>query len=447
MHSYKGRFEPTRFEDLTVTVDFHCHSACRFCIVQEGMNRFKGVPFERFKRAVDDNGKERRYRRVTFTGGEVTLEASLFEYLRYAKESNTFEHLRLQTNARLLADKAFARRLVDAGVDEFFVSLHGHDAKTQDYISQRKGSFDEAMRGMENLVSLGVCLMTNTVLTTLNQPYLADIVDTVRPLSPTRMEFWNYLPMEDYADERGLLSPLSLLAPSLREALARCEQYQIEAAVKYVPRCLLGEHARCQDNTQPDVVIAEVFYDLYPKFSCVYEAQCEYSESCLGLHHPYVNKFGWEQDVLTPFPRTTPWVEPEYGLWVGSDQPGKGSAPLTDHPDWAALVTGVAERHGASLLEVVLQRRACVFRFECEGGGVDLVLTARDEEAPALKRSRSFNLHYRNVRGEELPRLRSLIRDGVEAVLARDRGDMLLDQRKGLIGVEALRRRPSRGVP
>ena len=46
MESFKGRFDPTRFADLTVTVDFHCHSACRFCIVQEGMSYFNGVPFE-----------------------------------------------------------------------------------------------------------------------------------------------------------------------------------------------------------------------------------------------------------------------------------------------------------------------------------------------------------------------------------------------------------------
>src|SRR5262245_509273 len=131
MESFKGRFDPTRFEDLTVTVDFHCHSACRFCIVPEGMNYVKGVPFEKFKQAVDDNGKAPRYRRVTFTGGEVTLEERLFDFVDYARNSKSFEHIRLQTNGRKLAERAFAERLVNAGIDEFFVSLHGHDAATQ----------------------------------------------------------------------------------------------------------------------------------------------------------------------------------------------------------------------------------------------------------------------------------------------------------------------------
>jgi MoaA/NifB/PqqE/SkfB family radical SAM enzyme len=448
MHSYKGRFEPTRFEDLTVTVDFHCHSACRFCIVQEGMNYFKGVPFETFQRAVDDNRATRRYRRVTFTGGEVTLDKKLFDYIAYARESGSFDEIRLQTNGRLLADMAFAKKLVDAGVTEFFVSLHGHDAATQDHISQRPGSFAEAMAGMQNIVELGACLMTNTVLTKLNQPYLADIVETVRPLRPTRMEFWNYLPMEDYADDLDLLSPMEELAPSLRAALDRCATHGIEAVVKYVPRCLLGEHARTQDNTQPDVVIVEAFYDMYPKFACLYEAKCEYAETCLGLHHPYITKYGWEKDLLTPFPRTTEWEEPEYGLWVGSDKPGEGTAPATDQPVWAALVEGVAEQHGAMLDEIVVQRRACVYRFRAGDASVDVVLTTRDEEGPALARTRSFNVHYRNVRGdarEAKEALSLLVRSAVESVREKDPGGMLLDARKGLVGPDSVRGR--KGAP
>jgi MoaA/NifB/PqqE/SkfB family radical SAM enzyme len=442
MHSHKGRFEPTRFEDLSVTVDFHCHSACRFCIVQEGMNYFRGVPFATFKEAVDRNKSAPRYRRVTFTGGEVTLEDALFDYLEYAKRSGSFEHVRLQTNGRLLADEAFAARLIAAGVDEFFISLHGESAATQDYITQRKGSFDEALRGIANVKLLGACLMTNTVLTTLNVPSLAAIVDTVRPFSPSRMEFWNYLPMEDYDDARALLAPMSELIPALCSALGRARDYGIATAVKYVPRCLLGEFGDAVDNTQPDVVIVEEFYDRYPKFACVHEARCEHSEACLGLHHPYITKYGWEEDRLRPTPRQRPWQEPEYGGWVVSDQTEGGGAEARPHPEWRALVEGVAEHHGGRLSEVLLQRRACVFRFALGESSVDVVLTARDTGV-ALAKSRSFDLHYRNVVGEAVPALGRLVTDAVRAVIERDGGALVLDQRKGLVGPDAVRGRAS----
>ncbi|RMG14621.1 MAG: radical SAM protein [Deltaproteobacteria bacterium] len=447
MQSYKGRFEPTRFSDLTVTVDFHCHSACRFCIAAEGLNYFRGVPFDRFKEAVDDNVRHRRYRRVTFTGGEVTLEEKLFDYLVYARDSKSFDHIRLQTNGRLLADRSFAERLMEAGVDEFFVSLHGPNAAVQDHIAQRPGGFDETMRGLENLRALGACILTNTVLTTLNVDHLAAIVDTVFPFRPAGMEWWNYLPMEDYADERGLLVPMARLAPALVAALDRAHSLGIECRVKYVPQCLLGAHAEAMDNAQPDVVIVEAFYEVYPEFACLYEAKCEHAETCLGLTHPYIEKFGWEADLLQPVPRSRPWQEPEYGLPVESDAPDGSEVPPSELPAWRALIEGVAESTGARLEEMLLTRRACIYRFAAGAGSVDVVLEARDEARPALHRSASFNIYYKNVRderGEAKEALTSVIRAAVEAIDARDPGGLHLDGRKGLVGSEYFRRRARR---
>lgn len=448
MKSHKGRFDPTRFEDLAVTIDFHCHSACRFCIVQEGMNYFRGVPFDAYRKAIDDNARAPRYRRLIFTGGEVTLEPKLFDYLAYAREASGFDHIRIQTNGRRLADMAFAKRLVEAGIDEFFVSLHGPDAACQDHISQRPGSFDEAMQGLRNLVELGVCIMTNTVLTTLNVERLVQIVEVVEPFRPSRMEFWNYLPMEDYADTRDLLVPMARLGPAVRDALSRAEALGIQALVKYVPRCVLGDQAHKIDNSQPDVVIVEKFYDVYPEFNCLYEAKCEHSEACLGLHHPYISKFGWDEQLLSPTPRTTPWSEPEYGLALKADAPGEDPEDAPSHvgpPEWQALVDGVAERFDAALDRVHLDRRRCVYRFAIPGGGsVDVVLTALAEDQPALIRSRSFNIHYRNVTGTEKDRLASIVKAAADAIFNRDRGHLLLDTRKGLVGPGAFRDRPGR---
>lgn len=442
MLTHKGRFDPTRFEDLTVTVDFHCHSACRFCIVQEGMNEFRGVSEERLRQAVEDNARTKRYRRLCFTGGEVTLEKKLWHYLAIARESQSFEHIRLQTNGRLLADRAFAERLVAAGVDEFFVSLHGHDAATQDDISQRPGSFAEALAGIANLATLDVCLMTNTVINSLNVAYLADIVRTVAPYRPRRMEFWSYLPMEDYADERNLLAPVSQVSVELQKALTLLRANGTEARVKYVPRCLLGEHADAHDDAQPDVLIAEKFYDPYPEFACIYEAKCEHSETCLGLNHPYIAKFGWEEDALRPTPRTRPFAEPDDGPWIASDKPGEneGEQPL-EHPRWRALVAGVAETRAAKLREIRLTRRACSYFFDHGASSVEVVLTNADEAAPALARTRSFNVHYRAVSGPDRAALAELVKDVIVAVRERDPGDMALDRRKGLVGEEGHRRR------
>jgi cyclic pyranopterin phosphate synthase len=440
MKTTRGDYHPTRFLDVAVTVDFHCQSACRFCIVQEGMNRYKGLPFERFQKMVDDNRVSRKYERAIFTGGEVTLEKSLLDFVRYARASGSFAHLRIQTNARKLADMDYARSLVEAGVDEYFVSLHGADAKVQDGISQRPGSFDEALAGMRNLQSLGARIITNTVINVDNVAVLADIVAVVAPFGVRRMEFWNYLPMEDHADERNLIAPLDAIVPSLGRALDACRARGIEAVTKYVPRCLLGEHAGTLDNSQADVIIVESFWDEFPRFNCLYEGECEHAESCLGLHHDYVNKFGWEEARLRPTPRAAPLSENDE-LRIGRPErygdEGEGdSAAIGDHPAWEALVAGLPAAAG-SLVRVQLTRNQARYRFRLlRGATVEVQLAPRDDAAPAFARSRSFNLFYGEVEGEHADvELKALLRTVAALVARRDDGQLSLDPRKGLTEV------------
>ncbi len=101
---------------------------------------------------------------------------------------------------------------------------------------------------------------------------------------------------------------------------------------------------------------------------------------------------------------------------------------------------------GATLKSLLLDRRRCTFGLRSAGGSeVDLVLTKRSEERPALLRTTSFDVSYRHlVLGSdpaEPERMRAIIEAAATSIRARDRGEMLLDERKGLIGPESLRRK------
>ncbi|UJR84375.1 radical SAM protein [Sandaracinus amylolyticus] len=431
----RDQVHPTRFRDLAVTVDFHCNSACTFCIVQEGMNHYRGVPLERFAKIADENLRSRKYDRVVFTGGEVTLERSLFEFVDVARRSGAFEHVRLQTNGRKLADPGFTARLVDAGIDEFFVSLHGDTAALQDAISQRRGSFDEVIAGLANLATHPVRRITNTVLHRANAGALVGIVDLARAHGVSEMELWNYLPMEDHADERGLIAPLGELMPQLRAALDRCAASGIRAVTKYVPRCLLGAHGDTLDNSQPDTIIVESFWNEFPRFACLYEALCEHSEECLGLAHDYVRKHGWEEDTLAPAPRSRPWSPRARAIDARPDAPPGEPRGPSGHPAWEALLRGLPEALGR-VERVQLNRNQARYTLALAGGGatVELVLAARDEAAPALARTRTFNVFYTQLSGTyERGAMERLLRAACERIAAHDDGSLSLDGRKGLV--------------
>lgn len=456
MESSLGSFHPTRFADIAVTIDFHCNSACRFCIVQEGMNRFGGVSFDRFMTMVQENQHSRKYHRVIFTGGEVTLDKRLATFVRAAKASGSFEYIRLQTNARRLAHMDITRTLIDEGLNEFFISIHGHNAQSHDDITQRKGSFDELIAGLSNVHSLGARIVTNTVMNRRNLASLPHIVPIAATYGVQRMEFWNYLPMEDFADERDLIAPIEDVLPPLKEALSQCRAHNITAAVKYIPLCLLGEFKDTLDNSQPDVVIVEDFWTTFPRFSCLYEAICEHSEQCLGVHHPYIHKFGWETDRLLPTARTRPWAEQATAMEGQHEQytsnTAATSATLSIPTAWQALTEGVAQAHHAQLQKFQLTRNQARYTFTLGAASVDLVLAGRDEKTQALARSQSFNIFYTQAEGITDPATRStisaLIADATQRVIERDQGQLTLDPRKGLLQVlpPPKQRRPPKGI-
>ena len=435
LSALRDQVHPTRFRDLAVTVDFHCNSACTFCIVQEGMNNYRGVPFERFVDIVDENLRSRKYDRVVFTGGEVTLEKSLLQFVAHARGSGAFRHVRLQTNGRKLADPAFTHQLVDAGIDEFFVSLHGDTAALHDCITQRPGSFDELVRGLANLATHPVRRITNTVVHRTNARAFAGIVGVAHAHGVSEMEFWNYLPMEDHDDERNLLVPLADALPALRRALDRCAAVGIRAVTKYVPRCLLGPHGATLDNSQPDTIIVETFWNEFPRFACLYEAVCEHGDECLGLSHDYVRKFGWEEDRLVPTPRTRPWAPRTRAVEGRPDEPSTEPADVPrGHPAWEALLGGLPAELGR-VVRVQLNRNQARYTLALARGGatVELVLAARDDSTPALARTSSFNVFYTQVQGSfDRADMERLLRDACRRLAARDDGSLTLDSRKGL---------------
>lgn len=432
----RDQVHPTRFRDLAVTVDFHCNSACTFCVVQEGMNNYRGVPFERFVEITDENLRSHKYDRVIFTGGEVTLEKSLFRFVEHARRSGAFRHVRLQTNARKLADPAFTRALVDAGLDEFFVSIHGDTAALHDTITQRPGSFDELVRGLDHLAQHPVRRITNTVIHRTNIDAFERIVAVAHARGVSEMEFWNYLPMEDHADERNLIANLPAVMPGLRRALDACATRGIHAITKYVPRCMLGDHGATLDNSQPDTIIVETFWNEFPRFACLYEALCEHSEECLGLAHDYIRKFGWEETRLTPVPRTRPWTPRARGVEGRPDEtPEEASRRLRAHPAWEALLEDLPADAGR-MVRVQLNRNQARYQLALANGTatLELVLAARDESAPALARTPSFNIFYTQLNGAYEPAdVERLLSEACRRIAARDDGSLSLDQRKGLV--------------
>ncbi|MBK7859923.1 MAG: radical SAM protein [Archangiaceae bacterium] len=286
---------------LLATFGFHCNLACTFCMVEDVLGVYRGADLKAFRAFLENPTAMRDIRRVSLSGGEATMEKELVEYVRLARRAPGVEHVRVQTNATRLANPALLGQLIAEGVDEFFVSIHGHDAALCDALTQRPGSFKAIMAGIEAIAKAGATLLTNTVIVAQNHTHLADIVEVVAPFKPRTADLWNLWPRIDADDTRGSFVRVSESLPGVVKALEACERHGITPVLKWFPHCLLGRFAKYHDDSQPTVLVEQQFWEKAPRFACLYQGICEHSpKACAGLTHAYVKRYGWEQDLLQP---------------------------------------------------------------------------------------------------------------------------------------------------
>jgi MoaA/NifB/PqqE/SkfB family radical SAM enzyme len=288
---------------VSTTMEFRCNLACTHCMIEGTMDWLKPQSASEFEALLAQNAAEHRWKGLILTGSEITLNKGLLDMAERARRSG-FAHVRIQTHGMHLANPDFCRRLVDAGIDEFFVSVTAGDAQCHDAITQVPGSFDRILRGLENLERYDVVAITNTVVTQSSYRSLPSLVARLGHLARLRqMEFWNYFPMKE-DDEKNLVVRFDDLLPVLRRAIDAARALGRRVEVKNVPECLLGDHADALVNDQPQLMIDPRFWDEFGRNGfnqCVYRGSCG-SRQCLGLNTAYVKKFGWEADRVSPLP-------------------------------------------------------------------------------------------------------------------------------------------------
>jgi MoaA/NifB/PqqE/SkfB family radical SAM enzyme len=287
---------------VSMTMEFRCNLRCVHCMIEGTMDRLKPESGERFGELLAENARHRRWKGLILTGSEITLNRNLPELASRARAAG-FEHVRIQTHGMHLAQPDYCETLIAAGVDEYFVSVAGPDAQSHDAITTVPGSFDKTLRGLEILDGHdGVVSLTNSVVTSRSFHLLPQIVDRLAHLrNLVQMEFWVYWPMSE-TDEKDLVASHHAIAPYLREAVTRARALGRGVEVKNFPQCLLGEHGAALVNTQPQLFIDPAFWPEFMRngfYQCVYRDRCASTE-CLGLSTAYIDKFGYDENILHP---------------------------------------------------------------------------------------------------------------------------------------------------
>ncbi len=296
---------PARIDFSTyavIPIWYGCNNACAICMLSSLPDRLSAVPFDLFRAFVEKLVHDGGRRNLVLSGGEVTTFEHLERYVEFAASFSWFSRIQIQTNGRRLADPLYLRRLIDAGVNEFFISLHGPD-NVHDGLTRRPGSFAQTMKGIENLAGYrGINVITNTVWTRMNSAYATLLFRQIARLPWIReLHLWNYFPMMsgDAADHIESLGELRDRLPEMAAALAPAGKCLV---LKAFPQCLPVPEGVFCDSEFPLTIIHDVFWKTLGSSGfgeCLHRARCE-DWQCWGLSRLYREKYGEEADLLRP---------------------------------------------------------------------------------------------------------------------------------------------------
>lgn len=328
----------------TLSVVLACDNECVFC-GQVGLDRSPPRSRQELESALAlaREGSDE----ITFVGGEPTLHEDLPALVARARELG-FRAVGVQTNGRRLGRAETLALLIDAGLTDVHLSIHGPSAAAHDYHTGIPGSFVASLAALSAARAAGLPVAITTVLTRSNARGLSELP---RLLSARGASAWTIaIPrVRGRAAEHfdRVVPRLGIAMPYALHAVQAANALRLPVALVGAPLCLLGPFAR---HSLPDA--ARAFGP-----SC---DGCAARASCPGVEPEYLARFAGDElsprDAVTfdPFrlasmfvgsgalapQRADPQVRARVALpMVGKVRPARAEVPRT-----AEKKTGAALR-------------------------------------------------------------------------------------------------------
>lgn len=277
--------------EYTLRINFHCNQACEFCFVSTHLP----PPQEAAVRAtIEQAGREHAV--LVLSGGEPTLNPRLIEYVRYAKAQGV-RAVELQSNGTRLGDAALTRSLVEAGIDQAMISLHGASAEVSDAVTGAPGTFAATVRGIDELARTPVRVRLNFVFCQANHREFPRFIDFVAGRWPKAAVVFSFVGSHTDVVPRttALIPRFSDILPSLMAGMARAVGTGIEVcgfdSMCGLPLCLVPEAARADFSTGavgPDGGGGE----FVKADAC---GRCDERDRCYGVRRGYAELYGTDE--------------------------------------------------------------------------------------------------------------------------------------------------------
>ena len=290
---------------IDLKVGFQCNNRCLFCVQGDKRHEHGDRSTQEVVDILQTSRSE--YEGVVFTGGEITIRPDLMEIVTAARDLD-YEVIQLQTNGRMLSHMPTVEALVEAGVTEFSPALHGHTAEIHDGLTRAPGAFRQTVRGIRNVVSLGHMVITNSVITQQNAPYLPQLARLLVGLGVYQYQLAFVHALGTAAQNFDTVVPrYEEIQDKVSEALLVGIRADVRCMTEAIPLCFLGPYRKFAAEfvaLSTKVFDAKHTIDDYGEMRRVEGkakgppcANCSLDHVCEGPWKEYPQHYGWDAFV------------------------------------------------------------------------------------------------------------------------------------------------------
>ncbi|MBI2134848.1 radical SAM protein [Candidatus Woesearchaeota archaeon] len=282
-----------------------CNQSCFFCQAQNWIK--EGKMTETTEDAIRKRIEKAAYEgnSVLFSGGgEATTLGDLPGLIRYAKSIGVKETV-LETNAVRLSDVDYANELKNSGLDRCIVSIHSHKAEISDAITQAPGTFIETIKGMKNIIEVGIkfdaILHTITKLNYKDLPIFIDFIHRIFPnIRNINLSFVR--PFEENKKSCDLTPSYTEAQPYILNAFELCAKKSIglfTSPTLGIPPCFLNGFEQFSGELRNYALAGEKAHQSlmsnYNKIKPEKCKSCSFDKYCSGIEASYAALYGTDE--------------------------------------------------------------------------------------------------------------------------------------------------------
>jgi MoaA/NifB/PqqE/SkfB family radical SAM enzyme len=301
-------------EQIEIQLGHLCNNRCVFCVSGQMTEQkiAKLVPLDPVAAALE-SGAARGITRVTFLGGEPTLQRSFLPAVKRARELG-YDDIVIFTNGVRLPQKGFLDEVLTHGDFTWRISIQGGNEAAHVDVTKRPKSFERILLGMAALRDHGQQITANLCLNKLNADSLPDFVPLVAEYGITQLHIDMMRPQDAGArTDAYLLDTMGrydVMGPRIEAMLEGFEATapSFDVNIGNLPYCVLPSWSdRIHHGGQTTQTFAangrgdiDQPWDKYEHQSSdkVHREECggcAFRGRCKGVFDRYVEAHGWAE--------------------------------------------------------------------------------------------------------------------------------------------------------